>query len=177
MDPRRIPEIGLSGLAKRHKDNKEIIDNTQTRGAGIELIRFSCFRSEIQEIVHDVWSPVYFDYQETDEYGIQYAINNPNFNFTAETAGFWVINSSATFAENAQHAREIRCTLNGTTPLPQSHIGIDASGAKSTNEVTVQSNFMLSINEGDSLRIEVFQDSNENVDLTYASFQAFKIAS
>jgi len=175
MDPRRIQQRGVAGLAKRHKDNLEIIDTNQGRAGQIELPRFSCFRLTNQAILEDTWTSVLFDYQESDEYKIQSDVGNADFIFTAETAGFWVINTAATFNGNDQHTREMKCVLNNSTDLPQSEMANDASAAKSTDEVTLQSNFMVSINEGDNLRIQVLQDSNSTINLIHASFQGFRI--
>ena len=175
MDPRRIQQTGVAGLAKRHKDNREIIDNTQTRSTLIDLPRFSCFRLAAQVIPDDTWTSVLFDYQETDEYEIQSDVGNADFIFTAETAGFWVIDTAVEFDTNDQQQREIRCLLNGATVLQQSQLAIAADAGKGGDGVFLQSNFMISINEGDALEVQVFQNSNNNRNLNHASFQGFRI--
>jgi hypothetical protein len=177
MDPRRIQKTGTQGLSKKHKDNKDIIGAFQKRGTGgIEIPRISIFRLATQSIPDDTWTAVNFDYQEVDDLQIHEDIPSTNLNFTAESAGFWVINSSATFDDNDQHGRGIEFYLNNiNTPLPQSTIAADASMAKDSGDVTLQSNFMIGINEGDTLKMKVWQDSNSTINLEHASFQAFRI--
>lgn len=176
MDPRRISNPGVSGLAQRHKDNRDTINAFQKRAfGGIELPKLSVFRLSNQAITDETWTAVSFDYQEVDDLQIHEDLPSTNFIFDAETAGFWVINTSATFNGNDQHGREIRCYLNDTVSLPQSEMAADASMAKDIGEVTLQSNFMITVNEGDTLSLKVWQDSNSTINLTHASFQAFRI--
>lgn len=176
MDPRRISNPGVAGLSQRHKENRETINALQKRAfGGIELPKLSVYRLSNQSIADDTWVAVSFDYQEVDDLAIQEDLPSTNFNFDAESAGFWVINSSATFNGNDQHGRELRFYLNDTVSLPQSEMAADASMAKDSGEVTMQSNFMLQINEGDTLLMKVWQDSNSTINLTHASFQAFRI--
>lgn len=182
MDPRRIQKTGTQGLAQKHKDNRSKIGSFQKQGTGgVQLPHISVFILETvpasQVIPHNTWTSVNFDYQEIDNYSIQEDIGNPNFNFTSETSGFWLFTTSATFDNNDQHDREIKCVLNNTTDLPQSLSCISATAAKGSGFVSIQSHFMVSVNEGDSLKMQVKQTSNDDRDLNHASFQGFKIGS
>lgn len=179
MDPRRIQKTGTQGLAQKHKDNRSKIGSFQKQGTGgVQLPHISCFRLSNQSVADNTWVKILFDYQEIDNYSIQSDIGASDFRFDAETSGFWFISLSVTFNSNSQHTRELRCLLNNLTKLPQSSVAADASAAKAVDEeVTLQSNFMVSINEGDFLEVQVYQDSNSTINVKHASFQGFKIGS
>jgi hypothetical protein len=176
MDPRRIKKTGNAGAAKNNKEAAQRLGNLQSRSSGnIEIPRVSLFRNEAQTIPDSTWTGVDFDFEEYDEWGLHTGAGDDEFVFDEPAAGVWQVNIHTRWDLNTVGSRHVRVMLNGAQEIPQSQMRELASSSTAGGASLLQSNFMITIAEDDVLSVEVAQYSGDPLDLTKATFQAFRL--
>jgi hypothetical protein len=176
MDIRRVTSGGTVGVAQSSNDNAKRAEAIQSRASGGLLIpRVSVFRKEAQTIPHNTWTGIGFDFEEFDTDLIHEGATDDEFLFTTDTAGVWSISMGAYWATNTTASRRMRLRINDTATLPQSETRIMATGATADGDAVLQSAFIATLQEGDSIKAQVAQFSGDPVDITLAYFQAFRI--
>jgi hypothetical protein len=175
-DPRRVTTAGTAGLAQSANATSKRAAAVQSRASGgLVIPRVSVFRKEAQSIPHNTWTGVLFDFEEFDTDLVHEGTTDDQFVFTTDTAGVWMISMGCYWGTNETASRRMRVRINDTATLPQSEVRIMATGATADGDAVLQSAFMATLQEGDTISVQVAQFSGDPVNITMAYFQAHRI--
>lgn len=181
MDIRRLTSTGAPGAAQANSTTAKRVGAVQSRATGqVELPRLSVYRYAAQSFTTATWTGVSFDFDEYDTASLHSTATASEFYFDAEAAGVWAFSMATHWANNTTGLREIRVLLNpadAATTISQSSSRLLASSNSSSGQGLVQSQFQLAISEGDTIRAQAIQYSGGNLNLTFASFQGFRLGS
>lgn len=175
MDPRRIRKTGTAGNAQANFESSKRLDTFQNDSYDNQLARISTLLKTSQPIPDSTWTGVNFDFDEFDDYGIHTGTNDYDFVFEDSNAGVWSVTMYSLWESDTTGSRNMRVMINETEMVPQSYMRLLASSSTAAGSCIIQSNFLITVQDGDTLSVEVAQYSGGDLDLEGASFQAFRI--
>lgn len=179
MELRRISTSGASGATSRNADTSKRVGAVQARAAGaVQLPRVSVYSASAQSIATSTNTGINLAYSEYDTNALQDASTSSWFEFTDETAGVWAFYMTVAWANNTTGYRQVEAKLNpsgANSSIPQSQSRLLATAATSNGSVILQSQWVQTMQAGDTLQPVCWQNSGGALNLNDAAFQAYRI--